>query len=86
MTGAGGILGGIVLYLDTAQVLWLHDLTNDTTVGSTLMGVSPDPRRILPVAPLIADKRCYGEYPARVRRGDGEAAEGYAGLSGVKAG
>jgi hypothetical protein len=27
----------------------------------------PDPRRILPVAPLIGDKRCYGEYPVRLR-------------------
>ena len=25
----------------------------------------PDTRRILAVAPLIGDKRCYGEYPAR---------------------
>ena len=29
---------------------------------------SPDTRRTLPVAPLIADQRCYGECPASIRR------------------
>jgi hypothetical protein len=29
---------------------------------------SPDTRRTLAVAPLIGDKRCYGECPARLRR------------------
>jgi hypothetical protein len=32
---------------------------------------SPDPRRSLPVAPLAQGQRCYGEAPARVRRGNG---------------
>jgi hypothetical protein len=32
---------------------------------------SPDTRRTLAVAPLIRDKRCYGECPASVRRGYG---------------
>jgi hypothetical protein len=32
-------------------------------------GASREPRRTLPVAPLIADKRCYGECPASVRGG-----------------
>ena len=35
----------------------------------SLTGASPDTRRTLPVAPLIGDKRCYGECPASVRRG-----------------
>ena len=35
-------------------------------------GTSPDTRRTLPVAPLIGDKRCYGECPASVRRGPRE--------------
>ena len=39
----------------------------------TLPRTSPDTRRTLAVAPLIADKRCYGECPASVRRGSGEA-------------
>jgi hypothetical protein len=30
---------------------------------------SPDPRRSLAVAPLTRNQRCYGESPARVRRG-----------------
>jgi hypothetical protein len=29
----------------------------------------PDTRRTLPVVPLIADQRYYGECPASVRRG-----------------
>ena len=41
-------------------------------MGGTLTGASPDTRRTLPVAPLIADKRCYGECPASVRRGYGD--------------
>jgi hypothetical protein len=36
---------------------------------------APDPRRSLAVAPLIRDKRCYGECPASVRRGSGGAME-----------
>ena len=39
----------------------------------SLAGASPDTRRTLAVAPLIADQRCYGECPASVRRGSGEA-------------
>ena len=31
--------------------------------------VSPEPRWTLAVAPLIRDKRCYGESPANLRRG-----------------
>jgi hypothetical protein len=31
------------------------------------MGASPDTHRILAVAPLIVDQRCYGEYPVSVR-------------------
>ena len=38
----------------------------------SLAEASPDTRRTLPVAPLIADKRCYGECPASVRRGSRE--------------
>jgi hypothetical protein len=34
---------------------------------------APDTRRTLAVAPLIGDKRCYGECPASVRRISGEA-------------
>jgi len=37
----------------------------------SLTGVSPDTRRSLAVAPLIGDKRCYGEAPARLRGGYG---------------
>jgi hypothetical protein len=33
-----------------------------------LAGHSPDTRRTLAVAPLIAYQRCYGECPASVRR------------------
>jgi len=45
------------------------------TLPLTILRDAPDPRRILAVSPLIADKRCYGEYPARVRCG-------YGGMSG----
>ena len=34
------------------------------------------PRRILPVVPLISDQRNYGEYPASIRRGNGQATPG----------
>jgi|SRR5208282_4612434 len=37
-----------------------------------------EPRRRLAVAPLIADKRCYGESPASVRRSPRAAREGWA--------
>src|SRR5208283_5954832 len=33
---------------------------------------SPYLHRSLPVAPLIRDKRCYGEAPVCIRRGSGE--------------
>ena len=39
--------------------------------GAPTSVVPPDPRRSLPVAPLIGDKRCYGEATARLRRGYG---------------
>ena len=39
--------------------------------GSGISRASPDPHRRLAVAPLIADQRCYGESPVRVRRGSG---------------
>ena len=35
------------------------------------MGVSPDTRRSLAVAPLIPDQRCYGETPASLAGGSG---------------
>jgi hypothetical protein len=31
----------------------------------TVLGATPLPRRYLAVAPLIGDKRCYGEVTAR---------------------
>src|ERR1035441_2383777 len=37
---------------------------------------SPDTRRSLPVAPLIADKRCYGDSPARLPGRPGAGWEG----------
>jgi hypothetical protein len=37
----------------------------------TAMGASWEPRRRLPVAPLIADKRCYGEATASIWCGPG---------------
>jgi len=36
-----------------------------------LAGASPDTRRSLPVVPLIADQRYYGEVPASIRRAYG---------------
>jgi len=33
---------------------------------------SPYPLPILSIAPLIGDKRCYGEVTARIRGGPGE--------------
>ena len=47
--------------LEAEESHWMHK------------GDSPDTRRILPVAPLIGDKRCYGEDPASVRGGSGAA-------------
>jgi len=38
------------------------------TLRQTIPRASPDTRRRLAVAPLIGDKRCYGESPARPRR------------------
>ena len=43
------------------------------TLRQTLPRASPEPRRRLPVAPLIGYQRCYGEAPARLRRDSGGA-------------
>jgi hypothetical protein len=37
--------------------------------GASHTVTAPLPRRSLPVAPLIADQRCYGEAPGGLRRG-----------------
>ena len=46
----------------------IHSLTAPGA-HADLAVASPDTRRTLAVAPLIGDKRCYGECPARLRRG-----------------
>ena len=45
----------------------------DTTIAP------PEPRRSLAVAPLIGDKRCYGETPARPARDSGGVSQGIVG-------
>ena len=43
--------------------------THSRRQGGSPAVVSWEPRRYLAVAPLIGDKRCYGEVTARLRRG-----------------
>ena len=45
------------------------------TPPQTLSRAPPEPRRSLPVAPLIADKRCYGSLTAHYRGSNGVATE-----------
>ena len=42
------------------------------TPRPTLPRASPETHRSLPVAPLIGDKRCYGEAPVCLRWGNGD--------------
>ncbi len=53
----------------------MHDSGDPFTASRyphSLTGTTPDARRSLAVAPLIADKRCYGSLPGKSRRGNGE--------------
>ena len=45
------------------------------TLPQTLPRATPEPRRSLAVAPLIADKRCYGSLTAHYRGSNGVATE-----------
>ena len=58
----------VVLYLDTLLEPQLSERDQGSRPGH-FMGVSPDTRRSLAVAPLIPDQRCYGEAPGRLRCG-----------------
>jgi hypothetical protein len=51
--------------------LWRRPIPR--TLHPTLLGAAPEPRRSLPVVPLIRDQRYYGEAPARLRRAYGPA-------------
>jgi hypothetical protein len=53
-----------VAYLDTPLALQLHKPDQMWPPGR-VMGASPAPHRYLAVAPLIGDKRCYGEVTVR---------------------
>jgi len=52
----------------------------DGLIGlARLAGASRELHRSLAVVPLIVDKRCYGEAPARPAGGTGAVSEGSAG-------
>jgi hypothetical protein len=63
--------GRTVLFLDTPPEPPLNK-PNRLWQAGRHAGASRESRRRLPVVPLIADKRYYGESPASLRRGSRE--------------
>ena len=60
----------------SARNAWHTTLCHSTpNCPAELTGTPRGPQGNLPVAPLIADKRCYGEVPLRFRWGSGSMSE-----------